>query len=1219
MPDPEPSDSEITWDSSDYKSEDSIEELPFAHSNNETLVDFDIAASSTLKPLLERKDRTIQEFKDNNRAIFEVLTQDYKTREKNGTIPIEYDEAINVEGNNVKIYGLKTQDIVQIPFLEGRYWKTWKEYFNESEMAKLWPSYKNFKDSDYVTISMKKLHDLFPTTDGLNEKLTKLINYINREPKDKGQPYWKRVKNYPVVYIVQNNGVPKVRVPYEFTSSEHDGKKSVTYKTLKDFDFDDIVRIRKFKGNVNPDVKPSPNDIESLNRFINEVDPKSAVSYEDSVEFEDLDHKYIKNVEFQRKDGSGSFTQSYIQKKDGTQLGGIKGHFGTLNKLLKNLDNGTIVKFSNQKINNKHEMLYGKVIGNGASGLILIYKDGNDVKNKIVPYSKVTEVFLPSGTNQDIFSQLAESDYIKFNKTNRNVTLADRKLNFGRFMKGLYKNKGKDVTIYDFDYLKQKHPDDFMEFKTNILNKIKTGSVIKYVGIDSKGIVTDYVGTFFYTDGGYTYILDGYGEILKIANANEVKPYNKNTNSREFIRGVEIIENQNVPIKNNYAVDVAFSDMSREAQFVDYLKGIKLYIQSQYASEGSPESKPFDKLKEDLVNKKISEAEFIKLYEQLQITNAKSLNDVVDVVEFTKFDTNETNNKTIVTSDQIDLLNQQEKEIQVSQLRIGDLVQYYNINDNKQVYRNWMIVVDFDAETGLPIVAQEKSNRITTQIIKVENIKAVGLQLNPVTIGDMRIEGRPELVKKRDELLKNLAESKSGIMDLKTIQDALDNKFKNAKNSQISSDKMIYENGGVKYEIYPLAIEFEDDKPYFTKKGVASQKDFDLAKKHGLSQKYGVRKHIKRKGSDVWGDGWSLYEYQITSFDNFGAYGKSFDQVKNASKLGTIIEVTKVWKKNGNENPKKYTMMVEKISQNVIKGSVPYTVVNENGESEIRTFPMNIYRDGKVETIINGMYNGDSKKLNEVNTSENNPTEVPIAKKSELFKGFNKSRDSKKSIIKALETLKDTYGVNYTVFTNNEMGEFGNSIGVDLSNARGLAYNGEIYINLDKASVADALHELGHLIVPGLQSLNSKAWEIIKKKVKDHPAYSKVKDHYSNLNENDLVEEAFITIFGEYYRQEYLAPGEAKWMNDNQIEFDSLSSNTENVIKDLFSIKDVGNYSADELLKLSLNDIMTQFGNAMLEGSLNVYFKYSNIATANNMMQKLYQKLIDTGKLELKC
>ena len=77
------------------------------------------------------------------------------------------------------------------------------------------------------------------------------------------------------------------------------------------------------------------------------------------------------------------------------------------------------------------------------------------------------------------------------------------------------------------------------------------------------------------------------------------------------------------------------------------------------------------------------------------------------------------------------------------------------------------------------------------------------------------------------------------------------------------------------------------------------------------------------------------------------------------------------------------------------------------------------------------------------------------------------------------------------------------------------------------------------------------------------------------MNENDLVEEAFITIFGEYYRQEYLAPGEAKWMNDNQIEFDSLSSNTENVIKDLFSIKDVGNYSADELLKLSLNDIMT--------------------------------------------
>ena len=46
---------------------------------------------------------------------------------------------------------------------------------------------------------------------------------------------------------------------------------------------------------------------------------------------------------------------------------------------------------------------------------------------------------------------------------------------------------------------------------------------------------------------------------------------------------------------------------------------------------------------------------------------------------------------------------------------------------------------------------------------------------------------------------------------------------------------------------------------------------------------------------------------------------------------------------------------------------------------------------------------------------------------------------------------------------------------------------------------------------------------------------------------------------------------------------------------------------------------MNQFGNAMLEGSMNVYFKYSNIATANTMMQKIYQKLIDSGNLELKC
>ena len=697
-----------------------INDNSFAHSNQEALEDFDMVTSSTLASLLEYKERTLEELKANNKAIHNELTKAYANRVKNNTLAIEYSEAINVEGSNVKLYGVKTNDIVQIPFDEGRYWKTWKNYFTETEMAKLWPDYKTFKDNDYVTISMKKLHDTFEGVTGItNSKLINLLEYINKD-RGKEKPYWQRVKNYPVVYIIKNKktGKPQVRVPYTISNKAHidiNGnvtKAASTYEILKDFDFSDVVGLRKFIGNINPNLKVNDIQKTALAKFISELDPSAVVTYEQGMDFDDSSYDYFKQVEFARNDGSGTFTSTYIQTKNNTQIGGIKGHFGTLNKVLKTVDSGTFVKFSNGKsADGKHIMQYGIVIGNGASGLVLAHFDGSDIKLQNVPYSKITEIFLPKGTNAEIFNDLANSSYIQFNNDNRSMSVkTERRSAFSKYMQGLYKNKGKDITLYDFDYLKSKHPDNFQEFKNNILNRVKTGSVVKYVNYKN-GQLREEVGTFFFNDGKYTHVLNGYGDIIKIANSNEVTPYDKIKKTREFIKGqITDAEGKVILEANNYALDVIFSDMSREAQFVDYLKGIKLYIQSQYSAEGTPETKPLDKLKEDLANNKITANEYLLIYKQLQLTDAKSLNDVVDVVEFTNFSTIEAGGKTTIDGEVNDLLTQQEKEIQLSQLQIGDLVHYFNINDKNNVYRNWSIVVDIDNETELLIMSQERNN-----------------------------------------------------------------------------------------------------------------------------------------------------------------------------------------------------------------------------------------------------------------------------------------------------------------------------------------------------------------------------------------------------------------------------------------------------------------------------------------------------------------------------
>ena len=189
----------------------------------------------------------------------------------------------------------------------------------------------------------------------------------------------------------------------------------------------------------------------------------------------------------------------------------------------------------------------------------------------------------------------------------------------------------------------------------------------------------------------------------------------------------------------------------------------------------------------------------------------------------------------------------------------------------------------------------------------------------------------------------------------------------------------------------------------------------------------------------------------------------------------------------------------------------------------------------------------------------------PFSQESEKL---NKSRDRRVEINSAVDKLRQIYGVNARVMSNMEMQSFGNEIGMNLSTARGLVYNGEIIINSDKASTAEAFHEMGHLIVPGLQALNPKLWEVIKEKVTNHPTYLQVKEVYPNLSANDLVEEAFVTIFGEYYRKLQLNPSEIKWNDENGQNIETLAEGAPQLLADIFSIDEIGNISTDELMNL---------------------------------------------------
>jgi hypothetical protein len=173
--------------------------------------------------------------------------------------------------------------------------------------------------------------------------------------------------------------------------------------------------------------------------------------------------------------------------------------------------------------------------------------------------------------------------------------------------------------------------------------------------------------------------------------------------------------------------------------------------------------------------------------------------------------------------------------------------------------------------------------------------------------------------------------------------------------------------------------------------------------------------------------------------------------------------------------------------------------------------------------------------------------------------------------------------------------------------------DGKIFINSDKASTADVLHELTHLLLPGLKALNPKAYEIIMSKIRQHPEYQRIHEKYQELSGHDLDEEVFCNIFGEYFRRKM--PEYTAWDNS---QFDVLTESIPEVVRTLFDVK-LNNETGLELMNMTIEEIMNGFGSSMIRGLYTKSYKASATLGINSRMQKLYSKLIDSGTLTKIC
>lgn len=111
-----------------------------------------------------------------------------------------------------------------------------------------------------------------------------------------------------------------------------------------------------------------------------------------------------------------------------------------------------------------------------------------------------------------------------------------------------------------------------------------------------------------------------------------------------------------------------------------------------------------------------------------------------------------------------------------------------------------------------------------------------------------------------------------------------------------------------------------------------------------------------------------------------------------------------------------------------------------------------------------------------------------------------------------LRKLANLYGINFKTVTEAELNtEQWHNVIPDASVVNAFVYNGDIYVNVDRANVDAPLHEMFHIFVGSLRFTNPKLYSQLINSIESLPNYQVLAEQYQGRTRNDINEEIFVT------------------------------------------------------------------------------------------------------------
>ena len=215
----------------------------------------------------------------------------------------------------------------------------------------------------------------------------------------------------------------------------------------------------------------------------------------------------------------------------------------------------------------------------------------------------------------------------------------------------------------------------------------------------------------------------------------------------------------------------------------------------------------------------------------------------------------------------------------------------------------------------------------------------------------------------------------------------------------------------------------------------------------------------------------------------------------------------------------------------------------------------------------------------------------------------------------ALHKLASLYGINFNNVTDAELNsDQWNGLIQDASLVNAFIYDGQIYINTDRASVDAPIHEMFHLFVGSLRFTNPNLYQTLVDSVQSFPNYEQLLRQYPNRSRNDINEEIFVTEVSKYLTD---MPSNLDNMSDkNRYE---LTYNIKRMLDIILMGQDsVKTISDDRLFNLSLKEIAREVNSVVMvnnfKGTMNI--KGSELhRKLNNIKADLFKQ----GILEEYC